>query len=424
MTRIMSGVAGDPSAWRAARSAPRMILPVDAPQVLAIHMGVDLRGGDVGVTEHLLNGAQVGAPFEQMGGEGVPERMWRDVLLDPGLVHVLAQDLPGAHATQRLAAGVQQQHPLPLPLLQPRPQLAHVDGRGADRGPADGHEALLASLAEDAEESLVEKQISHAERDPLGDAESRAVGQLEHRAVAEGERLVERRRRDEARHLVRREDVGQRAPPAGALEPLARIADHVPLAEQEAEVRPDGRDVAADGGWGEAQVLQVVDVVAQQLRIEVERTAGAARGREGGEPRDVAVVRLDGAAGGALLQEEEVREALEQEGAAQRVRAVVRGPRGHRRRRRRRTTTSTTTAVTPSATSPAVRLSDEIRSASTSHRAPTLYARTAIVPYQSAEARAMASDAVTAGTRSAPATGGTRARTPGRKRLRKSAGMP
>ena len=41
--------------------------------VTAVNVGVDLRGGDVGVTEQLLNEAQVGAPFEQMGGERMPQ---------------------------------------------------------------------------------------------------------------------------------------------------------------------------------------------------------------------------------------------------------------------------------------------------------------------------------------------------------------
>jgi len=33
-------------------------------QIVAIYMGVDLGGGKVGVTEHFLNRAQVGATFQ------------------------------------------------------------------------------------------------------------------------------------------------------------------------------------------------------------------------------------------------------------------------------------------------------------------------------------------------------------------------
>jgi hypothetical protein len=34
-------------------------------------VGIDLGGGDVGVAEQLLNGADVGAGFQEMGGKAV-----------------------------------------------------------------------------------------------------------------------------------------------------------------------------------------------------------------------------------------------------------------------------------------------------------------------------------------------------------------
>lgn len=34
-------------------------------------VGVDLGGGDVGVAEHFLDGPEVGAVVQEMGGEGV-----------------------------------------------------------------------------------------------------------------------------------------------------------------------------------------------------------------------------------------------------------------------------------------------------------------------------------------------------------------
>ena len=49
----------------------RMEALVYLPQALPRDVGVDLGGGDVGVAEHELDGAQVGAAFDQVGGEGV-----------------------------------------------------------------------------------------------------------------------------------------------------------------------------------------------------------------------------------------------------------------------------------------------------------------------------------------------------------------
>ncbi len=38
-----------------------------------VYMGIDLCGDYRAVPQHLLNSSQVGSPFKQMGGEGVPE---------------------------------------------------------------------------------------------------------------------------------------------------------------------------------------------------------------------------------------------------------------------------------------------------------------------------------------------------------------
>src|SRR5947207_1503192 len=53
------------------RSGSGMELVVNAPQALARDVGVDLRRRDVGVAEHRLERAQVGATFEQMRREGM-----------------------------------------------------------------------------------------------------------------------------------------------------------------------------------------------------------------------------------------------------------------------------------------------------------------------------------------------------------------
>ena len=42
-------------------------------EVLPVHMGVYLCGGDVGVAEKLLNSSQICAPLEEMRGEAVAE---------------------------------------------------------------------------------------------------------------------------------------------------------------------------------------------------------------------------------------------------------------------------------------------------------------------------------------------------------------
>ena len=57
-----------------------------------------------------------------------------------------------------------------------------------------------------------------------------------HRAIAECERLVERRSGEKTRRLVDRQHVGQRAPAFRRLQAVTRIAHDMPLADEELEV--------------------------------------------------------------------------------------------------------------------------------------------------------------------------------------------
>src|SRR6266568_740515 len=53
-------------------------LVVDLHQPVDADVGIFLGGGERGVAEQLLNGAQVGAAFQHVGGKGMPQGMRRD----------------------------------------------------------------------------------------------------------------------------------------------------------------------------------------------------------------------------------------------------------------------------------------------------------------------------------------------------------
>ena len=55
---------------------------------------IDGRVRQVGVTQQELNRPQVGARFEQMRRVRVPQRMWRDALVDPRLPRGQAHGFP------------------------------------------------------------------------------------------------------------------------------------------------------------------------------------------------------------------------------------------------------------------------------------------------------------------------------------------
>ena len=59
---------------------------VHFPQLFVRHVSVDLGGGDVGMAKEGLDGAEVGAVGEQVGGEAVADYMGVTFLDIPALI--------------------------------------------------------------------------------------------------------------------------------------------------------------------------------------------------------------------------------------------------------------------------------------------------------------------------------------------------
>ena len=63
-------------------------------QALLIDVGINLGRRNVGVAEHFLNDAQVGAVAQQMRREAVPEQMRINILFQPSVPGFFLNDLP------------------------------------------------------------------------------------------------------------------------------------------------------------------------------------------------------------------------------------------------------------------------------------------------------------------------------------------
>jgi hypothetical protein len=79
----------------AARSlCPRVKLPMHSFQPLLIDVRIDLRGGNIGMPQHLLDDSQIGAVPEQMRRETVSKKVWINIFLQSGTSRVFLHDLP------------------------------------------------------------------------------------------------------------------------------------------------------------------------------------------------------------------------------------------------------------------------------------------------------------------------------------------
>jgi hypothetical protein len=67
-------------------------------------MGINLGGRDIGVTQHDLHTAQVGATLEEMGGKTMTEHVGRQPVEDAGIPAMGGQKLPEPLTGQAPAA--------------------------------------------------------------------------------------------------------------------------------------------------------------------------------------------------------------------------------------------------------------------------------------------------------------------------------
>jgi len=120
------------------------------------YVGVQLGRAEVRVAEHLLDGAQIGAPLEQVSREGVAEQVWMDALgLEARRCGKLAQDQKGACARKPAALRVEQEIG-PMPPVEVRPSVCEIPAQCIDGRPAKRNDPLLPTLSHAAHDPLVE----------------------------------------------------------------------------------------------------------------------------------------------------------------------------------------------------------------------------------------------------------------------------
>src|SRR5690606_7698029 len=154
------------------------------PKALTTDMSVTLGGGQVGVTEQLLDGTEVGATVQQVGGEGVPQGVRvggsaRAVVEDPANV-ARGEALAPVVEEQRVRGRVGGDEHLAA-LVDPSAQGGHGGLPERDR-------ALLATLAPHHCTTAVEVEIGRAQGAQLTDPQAASVQDLQHGIVAEPHR--------------------------------------------------------------------------------------------------------------------------------------------------------------------------------------------------------------------------------------------
>ena len=149
-----------------------------------LDMGIDLRRRDVGMAEHRLHAAQIGAVIEEMAGEGMPQHMRRQPRrIEPGLQRQRLEELAAAAPRQMPLAPVRgKEEGRGLALGEEMAAHREILGERGARRLAQRHEPLLVALAADDEEARIAPCRGERQSHELRDAQARAVEQFGHGA--------------------------------------------------------------------------------------------------------------------------------------------------------------------------------------------------------------------------------------------------
>ena len=137
-----------------------MGVAVDGEQPIDVDVGVALGGRERGVPEQLLDRPQVGALLEQVGGEGVPQRVRVNAAGTRRGVDPVVENAPHRAIAQAAASAIAEDRAGIVE--RARRQLARRDPPALERrrrGAPERHLALLVPLADDAQRALTELDV-------------------------------------------------------------------------------------------------------------------------------------------------------------------------------------------------------------------------------------------------------------------------
>ena len=175
-------------------------------EIGGLDSGVELSGLETGVTEQLLDVADVGSVLKHMGGTGVPNGMETDVLLDaqfPGQLLEKIEERISGHGT----AATGEKESVGSALLELRAPQLEVLMNGSSRFFSHRDKALSATLAVDQNETFLNPKCVESQALHLGSSHAGCVEKFQGRSVSKRGRLRTFNRGQDLEHLLHGEDV-------------------------------------------------------------------------------------------------------------------------------------------------------------------------------------------------------------------------
>jgi uncharacterized protein DUF2071 len=182
------------------------------------------------VAEKLLDRAKVGAAFEQVRGEGMPEPMG------------VGEEAPQGRCVESLPAHGQKER-VPRAARERRAPVLEVEAEPVCGLLAERYDPLLLPLAAHAHEFLLEVDVVEREVDRLLGAQASRIDELEKGAVPQAQCVVSVHLAEEVVGLGRARRIGKTPPaPSGQ-----REVGHTARPQRGSQERPHGGELAGNG---------------------------------------------------------------------------------------------------------------------------------------------------------------------------------
>ena len=156
-------------------------------------MRIDLRGGNILMTEHELQRPQIRAMFEQMRRKRMAQRMRRNRQRQPGLFQIFFDDAPERLARHLFAEPIDEQCFDIRSFQEDASRFVDIPAKIDHRRFAERHDALFIPFADAAQKAAFAIHVTQPQRHQFRDAQARRIKRFQHRFIPHRHRPIFRR---------------------------------------------------------------------------------------------------------------------------------------------------------------------------------------------------------------------------------------
>ncbi len=247
--------------------------------------------------------------FEEVGGKGVAQHVGADAFADAAGPGLFVDDLPEAQPGHGGTAGGEKEKVAAPFLEQPGTSFFEVGGEPFPRLFAEGHQSLLAALAQHPHVAAGEVCRRHREIYQFGNPHAGGVEQVQHGMVAEQERRRGGGGAEQPIHLGDGQHLGQAAARLGQVDVQRRVGGDQFVGDQKAEEGAQAGDAAGVAAVRDAAVPAMAEKVTDVGGGDIDRRGDAAFGDKVEKGSQVGLVGGEGVVGqppfgGQIVQEQ------------------------------------------------------------------------------------------------------------------------